>query len=412
MGELWRGYHHTLATNVAVKLLVGGYRTHPTMLTRFHMEAIAAARIKHPNVIQIHDHGLSEDGIAYIVMEYLPYDTLRARLDRHESLSLSQIVEVATQLADALDAIHRQGVVHRDVKPDNIALRETARTMHVTIFDFGVSSVPDLFEDTKLTEPGALVGTPAYMSLEQVEGSAIDHRTDLWALAVVVYELLTGKLPFDERSVPAACTAILAGAYAAPSRRRPELGPSVDAWFARSVAPDRESRYSSAAEMIRALSMALERSPSAEMIAIADKPTLPSAPPWVSTATPPSRRAWRQQVAMTAALASLLLTTMLSWSHGQDAAQAQAGIARSAALQSWLATHGAIAAVSTGARAARVAAPSSSPPDEAVPAAPPRRSAAPRASATARVGAVPAAADEPGDRASRWPGPTRKDLGF
>jgi len=317
MGELWRGYHHTLASHVAVKVIVAEYRDEPGMLERFHMEAIAAARVKHPHVIQIYDHGTTADGTAYIVMELFEGETLRERIDDRGPVPIPEALAIAEQLADALDAVHEQGVVHRDVKPDNIALIETSRGVQIKLFDFGVASVLET-RDPRVTEPGTLLGTPAYMSVEQMLATGeVDHRTDVWALAVVLYEMLTGRLPFDDRSLRSACAAITAGRYHKPTERVPSLGAAVDEWFARAVDPSPNERYQSSSELVDALKAVLrparERElcrtwPSSPALAGLVKSTLRSA----GVAAPPRRS---RSYFVFAALAAA--TTMSSWSFYQ-----------------------------------------------------------------------------------------------
>ena len=316
MGELWRGYHHTLASPVAVKVILEEYRDDRGMLERFHMEAIAAARVKHPYVVQIYDHGTTADGTAYIVMELFEGETLRERIDARGPVPIPQALAIAEQLADALDAVHEQGVVHRDVKPDNIALIETSRGVQIKLFDFGVASVDT--RDVRVTEPGTLLGTPAYMSVEQMLAvDEVDHRTDVWALAVVLYEMLTGRLPFDDRSLRSACAAITAGRYYKPTDRVPTLGGAVDEWFARAVDPSPDERYQSSSELVDALKAVLRPARDSELCR-----TLPSSPALAglvqstlrSAGMPVPRRRGRSYFVFGAMAAA---TTLSSWSFYQ-----------------------------------------------------------------------------------------------
>ncbi|MCB1188751.1 serine/threonine protein kinase, partial [bacterium] len=178
-----------LDRRVAVKIL------HPHLATdnsvmRFRREAIAAARLAHPNVVSIFDT-ISEDSVEAIVMELVDGTTLRRHLDRHQRLSPDDALHIGTSVCDALAAAHASGLVHRDIKPANILLCRDGR---VKIADFGIAKAA---AGDGLTREGTLVGTAAYLSPEQVEGLEVDGRADLYALGLVLYEALTGSLPFS-----------------------------------------------------------------------------------------------------------------------------------------------------------------------------------------------------------------------
>jgi serine/threonine protein kinase len=196
MGAVWEARHLALDVRCAVKLILDDAK-HPEYRIRFEREARAAAKLQSPHVVQIMDHGIWE-GTPYIAMELLHGEDLAARLARVGKLSASDTVGVVAQIARALRKAHGEGIVHRDLKPENVFLSVDDDRELVKILDFGVakSLVPGGLGDAK-TRTGSLLGTPAYMSPEQAEASAsLDHRTDLWSLAVIVFECVLGTNPF------------------------------------------------------------------------------------------------------------------------------------------------------------------------------------------------------------------------
>jgi serine/threonine-protein kinase len=200
MGAVYRAEHVHMRKTVALKLL------HPELLRveevvqRFEREAIAAARIDHPNVVAASDFGKLEDGSFYLVLEYVDGTSLRKLLEQGP-LPVARALNVARQTALALGAAHAAGIVHRDLKPDNVMLvPEADGTERVMVLDFGIARVAPPSENrdaTKLTRVGVVMGTVAYMSPEQAVGQAVDERTDLYSLGVMLYEMIAGGVPFD-----------------------------------------------------------------------------------------------------------------------------------------------------------------------------------------------------------------------
>ena len=201
MAQVWEASDLVLDRRVAVKILHPHLAT-DTSVTRFRREAIAAARLAHPNVVSIFDT-ISADGVEAIVMELVDGTTLRRHLDRHERLSPDDALHIGTSVCDALAAAHGSHLVHRDIKPANILLCRDGR---VKIADFGIAKAA---VGDGLTREGTLVGTAAYLAPEQVEGLGVDGRTDLYALGLVLYEALTGSLPFTGDSDAAVALARL-----------------------------------------------------------------------------------------------------------------------------------------------------------------------------------------------------------
>jgi serine/threonine-protein kinase len=269
MGEVWLADHEGLKTPVAVKFVLDrkgeGSTEAQEAQERFAQEAALAAQIKSAHVVQKFDHGVTEDGTPYIVMEYLEGEQLGELLARQPKLPLPQVLKIVSQTAKALQSAHKQGVVHRDIKPDNIFLSTRDDELHVKVFDFGVAKktkveAPEpgtLPKEAELgiTNDGVMVGTPEYMSPEQVmSAKKVDHSADLWALAVVAYVALTGELPFKGDDVGELCVKLLEGDFSPPSTVSMELPPEVDMWFASAFAKNRDDRFQTAREMAVALS--------------------------------------------------------------------------------------------------------------------------------------------------------------
>jgi len=220
---------------------------------RFRTEARSAARLQHPNIVSVYDsdrHG----NIAYLVMEYVQGEDLKHHLDSGRRFTLEQTLSMVLDLLSALDYAHRQNVVHRDVKPANLLIPDDGR---VKLTDFGVARIQDSGEATRTR--GSMVGTLKYMSPEQVQGQPIDARADLFAAGVVLYQLLTGRRPFDGETDFAIIQQIITHAPPAPSSCNPLLPRAVDAVVARALAKSREQRFASAQEFAAALQEACGR---------------------------------------------------------------------------------------------------------------------------------------------------------
>ena len=250
MGDLWVGVHETLGTRVAVKFVHARYRNDGVACQRFEREARAGARVDSPHAVTVHDFGTTADGSAYIVMELLEGESLRTRLEREGPLTLQETTCVVLQVAHALAAAHAAGVVHRDVKPDNIFLCDTLDgSPFVKLLDFGVASDSEARDGRRLTNPGTLVGTPAYMSPELIREGDSGPPTDIWALAVSAYEMIAGELPFWGDTVPSVCASITEGIFTPPSQLVPGLDAEVDAVFERAFARHPDDRHASVGDL-------------------------------------------------------------------------------------------------------------------------------------------------------------------
>ena len=255
MGCVWVGEHLTLKTHVAVKFISSEAATSPEAHLRFAREASAAAQIKSPHVVQTFDHGLTPDDVPYIVMELLEGEDLAEHLFRVGTIGLERTAHIVDHVAKALGRAHKLGIVHRDIKPDNIFLTEVDGDLFCKVLDFGVAKRTSSLGTSLVTSVGTMVGTPAYMSPEQIlSDKPVDFHSDLWSVGVCAYHALTGDTPFNGETLGAICVAIADGKFTPPSQIRPELPPAVDAWMARALAVDPQERFSSAREMAKTLS--------------------------------------------------------------------------------------------------------------------------------------------------------------
>jgi serine/threonine-protein kinase len=251
MGSIWVADHLTLGTQVAVKFIASDLVENSGMLARFQLEATSAAQIKSPHVVQVFDHGVTDEGQPYIVMELLHGEDLDMRIERLGKLSLAETALVMRHACKALSAAHKLRLVHRDIKPANLFVVETDGELFVKVLDFGIAKRrADSGDVTGVTNTGAMVGTPHFMSPEQVTSSRhADPSADLWAVAVVAYNCLLGRRPFEGETVGALCIAIHAGRFLLPSEIAPTLPPALDAWFERALARDPAARFTSAKEL-------------------------------------------------------------------------------------------------------------------------------------------------------------------
>src|SRR5256884_7251704 len=243
-----------LGQDVAVKVLDLGLTPSPGLAERFVREARTSAGLEHPHIVPIYKVGGYKNEVLYIVMRCLDGPSLRQMLEQQHRLSLRDASRIARQVADALGHAHRNGIVHRDVKPDNILLDQTG---HVLVTDFGIAKAAQEASASQLTTEGMVVGTPHYMSPEQATGERVDGRSDIYALGVVLYQMLAGTPPFEGES---AQSVLMKQATVDPVPIR-ELRGDVPAALAgvieRMLAKDPADRYQTAEELSRALIAAL-----------------------------------------------------------------------------------------------------------------------------------------------------------
>ncbi len=260
MGTVWQARHLTLDTDCAIKFIEGEYAKTAEARQRFEREARAAAQLRSPNVVQIFDHG-GWEGIPFIVMELLDGEDLGRRIARHGGrVPPADLCRILAQVSRALTKAHQVGIVHRDLKPENIFLVRDDDREVAKILDFGIAKQTTALGDSN-TKTGAMLGTPYYMSPEQAQGTkSVDPRSDLWSLAVIVYQCVTGRLPFESKALGDLLVKIIVQPLPVPSRVAPGVPPTFDAWWARASSREPAGRFQTAREFVEALSLALGQS--------------------------------------------------------------------------------------------------------------------------------------------------------
>src|ERR1051325_5237971 len=268
MGCVYRATHVLMEKVVAVKVLHPALAADDKIVARFTREAKAASRISHPHAINVTDFGESENGVVYLVMEYLRGRTLKDIVRSEGPMPLARVVEIVRQVSGALEAAHAEGVVHRDLKSDNIMLEEAAGGGDwAKVLDFGIAKIQQTAQsvhetDPGLTSPNLIIGTPQYMSPEQCsQASDIDTRTDIYSFGVIVYEMLAGHVPFTGDSPTAIMMKHLQEPPPSILEERGDLPAGVGRVISRALAKRPEDRYQKAGELYEALNEAAAEAP-------------------------------------------------------------------------------------------------------------------------------------------------------
>ncbi|MBK6849713.1 MAG: phosphate/phosphite/phosphonate ABC transporter substrate-binding protein [Proteobacteria bacterium] len=274
MGAVYEAEHTGLGTRVAVKLLNENFVADPRAILRFRREARAAAAIRHENIVAVYDTGTTSEGVPFLVMELLDGESLSAFLRRERATQPTVAAAVACQLLAGLAAAHASGVIHRDLKPGNVLLARMPNGMRVVkILDFGISKFHSDAMSTDLTATGAVVGTPRFMAPEQARGEAdIDARADLYAAGVLLYRMVTGRLPFGGTTQPEVLAAIVNGNMIPPRQVRPSIPAELERVIIKALAADRAQRYQTAGEFLADLQSAMPEVAAGDPVEI----TLPS----------------------------------------------------------------------------------------------------------------------------------------
>jgi eukaryotic-like serine/threonine-protein kinase len=279
MGDVYRATHVHLDTEFAVKLLKPELVANQTAIKRFRLEAKAAGRIHHPNAIKVTDFGVTPERIVYLVMEIVDGQSVRDLIHHEGAIDYVRTINIVRQVCSAVEAAHRSGVIHRDLKPDNILLEKVTHFERVKVGDFGIAKLKETNPDALLTLAGTLIGTPQYMSPEQCQGKTLDPSSDLYSIGIILYEMLTGVVPFDGDS---ALQVVVKQLHDPPQPIR-ELSPHVPASLAqivmRALEKEPRSRHTSAAEMNEELKKVLEMAGEVEALSFTDQLATMRMPP-------------------------------------------------------------------------------------------------------------------------------------
>ena len=259
MGTVYRGTHVLMDKTVAVKVLRPSLAADEKIVARFSREARAASKILHPHALSVTDFGEDQNGTVFLVMEFLNGETLKDLIRKEGPMPLPRVVEIMRQVGSAIDEAHSQGVVHRDLKSDNIMLLAATAGDYAKVLDFGIAKIkePDGAYDPGLTSPDLVIGTPQYMSPEQCSQSPdIDARSDIYSLGVILYEMFVGHVPFLGDSPTAIMLKHLQHPVPSVLDERPDLPPAVDKVIQKAMQKRPENRYASICELVEDLTIA------------------------------------------------------------------------------------------------------------------------------------------------------------
>ncbi len=342
MAEVYKGFHPKLERYAAIKVLHGFLAEGQDFLARFQREAKAIAALSHPNIVQVYDFD-TQDDFYYMVIEYIDGGTLKEQLIQSNGpLPIAEIARIFKQTAAALDFAHRQGLLHRDIKPANILMEQTGRAV---LTDFGIARI---LSDTQFTATGTLVGTPAYMSPEQGMGLHVSEASDIYALGVVLYEMLTGRVPFEADTPFGIIHKHINEPLPSPRNFQEGIPASLEEILFKALAKKPEERYANPAQMAAALEQAIgkvahqatiiDTTPPAEKLPQTPLPEMTIASRPTVAMTPEDELADKATVAMTAEAAPALKPHRAAQpvSDSKKPAQPQPAIAKNRRKPTWL----------------------------------------------------------------------------
>jgi eukaryotic-like serine/threonine-protein kinase len=320
MARVVLAHDPVLDREVAIKVLREQYAEDPQFVERFRREAQSAAALAHPNIVSIYDLGRSSNGAYYIAMEHVPGGTLKQRLEREGRLSVVEAAAIGGQIADALDAAHRYGVVHRDIKPQNVLLTGKGEAR---VADFGIARAASVVAGSGTS---LVLGTASYMSPEQAAGETLGPRSDLYSLGVVLYELLTGRLPFEAETPVALAFKQVYEEPVPPAEVEPSVSEGMNALVMKLLAKNPADRYESAAEV----SGELERIQDGQAPVDANPPVPADAT--LPTAGGVPRRRQRFPLALLGVVATLALVALIFYLGLDETRQPDTGQAGNVAV--------------------------------------------------------------------------------
>ncbi|MGD8904092.1 MAG: protein kinase [Anaerolineae bacterium] len=255
MATVFKAYQPSMDRYVAIKILPSHFTEDKSFVGRFTQEARTLARLEHPHILPVHDYG-EEDGTTYLVMRYVKAGTLKDLINREGTVPLREVARILAQVGGALDYAHSQDVIHRDIKPSNVLIDDRGNTF---LTDFGIAKL--VAETAQFTASGAVIGTPAYMAPEQGMGQPVDYRCDIYALGVVLYELVTGRVPYEAETPLAVLLQHVNAPLPMPRQIRPDLPEALERVILKAMAKKPEERFQSAQQLVDALTEAVASKP-------------------------------------------------------------------------------------------------------------------------------------------------------